>query len=311
MVSITPVNHTSHDTCNNNSNSFRGRSAARPLAYHDQDVATSARRHRNCSSKNIAHTVRHSQCYRRTRHRPQHHAPGSSVLVVLAIFLTCSPSLAEAFVSVTATRRALSVSSTSLDANVDCCGDPGVASGSRARGRRIFRTPLASSLPSQSLRKLDCPQNTRRGASAPLRTSVAGDSSAASTGTQNKNIRDSDDDTMETVEGTVTTVAVGSQEIGSDTKNKKRRREKKLIRVHSVAEMHKQLAEGKSLFDLDARGDALEILQAREDEHPVLGVLRNRTEAGTVAGSHADGFKVCSCVCVCPFLWIVLDVWVP
>eukprot|EP00752_Nemacystus_decipiens_P006162 g5559.t1 len=49
---------------------------------------------------------------------------------------------------------------------------------------------------------------------------------------------------------------------------------------------------GKTLFDLDARGDSQAMLEAREDDHPVLEVLRDRLKAGTKPGSHGDGLKV-------------------
>ncbi|CAM9547154.1 unnamed protein product [Ectocarpus sp. 6 AP-2014] len=56
--------------------------------------------------------------------------------------------------------------------------------------------------------------------------------------------------------------------------------------------MRTLLADGKSLFDLDARGDSQAMLEAREDEHPVVEVLRKRVKAGTKPGSHGDGLKV-------------------
>ncbi|CBJ30949.1 conserved unknown protein [Ectocarpus siliculosus] len=55
--------------------------------------------------------------------------------------------------------------------------------------------------------------------------------------------------------------------------------------------MRTLLADGKSLFDLDARGDSQAMLEAREDEHPVVEVLRKRVKAGTKPGSHGDGLK--------------------
>lgn len=86
-------------------------------------------------------------------------------------------------------------------------------------------------------------------------------------------------------------------------REKKQRKEQ--VRVSSVAEMDKLLWEGKSLFELDARGESQEMLEARQDEHPVLEVLRKRAAAGTVAGSHGDGFKVSSvgekCILSCSF----------
>lgn len=77
-------------------------------------------------------------------------------------------------------------------------------------------------------------------------------------------------------------------------REKKQKKEKERVRVSSVAEMDKLLWEGTSLFELDARGESQEMLEARQDEHPVLEVLRKRAAAGTVAGSHGDGFKVSS-----------------
>lgn len=75
---------------------------------------------------------------------------------------------------------------------------------------------------------------------------------------------------------------------------KKKKQKKERLRVTTAAEMRELLSEegGKTLFDLDARGDSQEMLEAREDEHPVIEAIRNRCKAGTKPGSHGDGLKV-------------------
>lgn len=78
----------------------------------------------------------------------------------------------------------------------------------------------------------------------------------------------------------------------AERKNKEKNEER--VRVTTSAEMERLLSEGKSLFDLDARGNSQEMLEGRGDEHPVLEVLRKRAKAGTKPGSHGDGLKVTS-----------------
>lgn len=83
---------------------------------------------------------------------------------------------------------------------------------------------------------------------------------------------------------------------GADTRKRKKKKKKKeeRIRVTTAAEMRKLLSEegGKTLFELDARGDSQAMLEARDDDHPVLEALRERLKAGTKPGSHEDGLKV-------------------
>ena len=78
----------------------------------------------------------------------------------------------------------------------------------------------------------------------------------------------------------------GEEESTDDDKKKKR------IRVNTLAEMTELLSQGASLFDPDARGDSQEMLEARQDDHPVLEALKRRAAAGTKPGSHGDGLKV-------------------
>lgn len=86
--------------------------------------------------------------------------------------------------------------------------------------------------------------------------------------------------------------ASATGEAGAPERKKKQKKER--IRVTTAAEMRKLLSEagGKTLFDLDARGDSQAMLEAREDDHPVLEALRSRLKAGTKPGSHGDGLKV-------------------
>lgn len=72
----------------------------------------------------------------------------------------------------------------------------------------------------------------------------------------------------------------------------KQKKGKDLLRVTSVTEMRQRLSEGRSLFELDARGDSQDMLEIRTDEHPVLQVMRERAKAGTRPGSRGDGLKV-------------------
>ncbi|CAM9416329.1 unnamed protein product [Scytosiphon promiscuus] len=79
-----------------------------------------------------------------------------------------------------------------------------------------------------------------------------------------------------------------------EAKKKKKRKKKERVRVTTAGEMRRLMSEegGMKLFELDARGDSQEMLEAREDEHPVLEVLRKRVKAGTTPGCHGDGLKV-------------------
>lgn len=81
---------------------------------------------------------------------------------------------------------------------------------------------------------------------------------------------------------------------GGVIKNKNRDKKPKTdrLRVTSAADLRRLLSEGRSLSDLDVRGDSQEMLERREDEHPVLELLRKRVEARRPPGSHGDGFKV-------------------
>lgn len=81
---------------------------------------------------------------------------------------------------------------------------------------------------------------------------------------------------------------------GAGTRKRKKKQKKERIRVTTADEMRKMLSDegGKTLFDLDARGDSQAMLEAREDDHPVLEALRNRLKAGTKPGSHGDELKV-------------------
>ncbi|CAM9223266.1 unnamed protein product [Discosporangium mesarthrocarpum] len=56
--------------------------------------------------------------------------------------------------------------------------------------------------------------------------------------------------------------------------------------------MESLLEGGTDLFDLDARGDSYDALLNREDEHPVLEVLRKRIAAGSKPGERRDNLKV-------------------
>ncbi|CAM9809024.1 unnamed protein product [Choristocarpus tenellus] len=78
---------------------------------------------------------------------------------------------------------------------------------------------------------------------------------------------------------------------GSDTL-RKGKEDKKRIRVTSEKEMCSLLEGGTELFDLDVRGDSYEVLRDREDEHPVLEVLRKRIASGSKPGKREDGLKV-------------------
>lgn len=88
--------------------------------------------------------------------------------------------------------------------------------------------------------------------------------------------------------------SAGLKEEGETTveRSAKEGKKKQLIRVSTAGEMCRLLSQGESLFDLDARGDSQDMLEAREDEHPVLEVIRKRAKAGTKPGSHGDGLKV-------------------
>ena len=88
-------------------------------------------------------------------------------------------------------------------------------------------------------------------------------------------------------------VAIAPKSRPSPHMTKPKKKTDDRVRVTTVAEMRQRLSEGRSLFELDARGDSQEILEARSDEHPVLKIMRKRAEAGTKPGSHGDGAKVC------------------
>jgi len=78
-------------------------------------------------------------------------------------------------------------------------------------------------------------------------------------------------------------------------RRKKRKRKDERVRVTTASEMKMLLSaeeRGMKLFDLDVRGESQEMLEAREDEHPVVEALRKRLKAGTKPGSHGDGLKV-------------------
>eukprot|EP00903_Cladosiphon_okamuranus_P016650 g15353.t1 len=105
------------------------------------------------------------------------------------------------------------------------------------------------------------------------------------------------DTAVEEKEGNTAVEAAAASGGGADTRkrrSRKKKREEARIRVTTADQMRELLSQegGKRLLDLDARGDSQAMLEAREDEHPVLEALRNRLKAGTKPGSHEDGLKV-------------------
>lgn len=194
----------------------------------------------------------------------------ASLLVLLALSFCASPrsTTVEAFVGLTvgtssSTRRA---GSYSADGGPTACNSKerrSRASPSLLRSRNSL--PLGSVAPASA-----AASSAAASPSPPL--AAAGDGSTVNGGG-----------------------SVAAEEEEESTDRKKR------IRVNTLAEMTELLSQGGSLFDLDARGDSQEMLEAREDEHPVLEVLKRRAAAGTKPSSHGDGLKV-DMSCFCAFL---------
>lgn len=176
------------------------------------------------------------------------------VLIVLTLWESPSSTTVHAFVGLTA-RSAPPVGGRCNDA--------------------VTRHGLASS-------RSRCPLQTRDRAPAAAAAAAAPGAEVADTPVEEK-------------EGTTAAEAAAAASGGraDKTRERKKKKEEERIRVTTAAEMRELLSEGgKTLFDLDARGDSQAMLEAREDEHPVLEALRNRLKAGTKPGSHGDGLKV-------------------
>lgn len=139
------------------------------------------------------------------------------------------------------------------------------------------RRPLGSSSGSSSVGG-----SSRRARPARAATTTTASSDA-------DGVRTASSDELVDAAAGATSSAQGEQ--GTTKKQKKKKKER--LRVTTAAEMRRLVSEGggMKLFDLDARGDSQDMLEAREDEHPVLEVLRERVEAGTKPGSHGDGLK--------------------
>lgn len=178
----------------------------------------------------------------------------------------------EAFVSLASTPTATTAARHS-SGTLGLCNDVSSSSSSTDSIWKQQRSPRALQLLLQPSRSND--ERPRRSLAVPPLASVAasgGDSSEV-------------------------TASTGGTETGSKSKRKKgkgskKKQDEERVKVTTVAEMRKLLSEGKGLFELDARGDSQEMLEGREDDHPVLEVLRKRANAGTKPGSHGDALKV-------------------
>lgn len=179
------------------------------------------------------------------------------VLLVLSLW-SSSPSIGvEAFVGLAATTPTVRSN--------------GLCSNHVASVRRNVRQHRPSGLPLASV-----PSAGAGAAASPAASSV---SAAPDAGTD--------------VADKVVAEAETESETASVAKGSKRQEDKQeRIRVSTAGEMKRLLSAGKTLFELDARGDSQEMLEGREDEHPVLEALRKRAKAGTKPGSHGDGLKV-------------------
>lgn len=195
---------------------------------------------------------------RRRRHPS---TPTSSVLIVLVLtFLACSPLAVEAFVS----RLVLSrLPDGRVRAYAPSAGRCTLSARLSSQGERRRFMPFVSSVLSGS-------DGRGGGVGVALGTRVA--------------------------PRMVTAAATPGCKAKEDIlihKDKRKRSKSDRLRVTTPADFRRLLSEGKSLTELDVRGDSQELLESREDEHPVLELLRKRVEAGTQPGSHGDGFKVC------------------
>lgn len=190
----------------------------------------------------------------------------ASLLVLLALSCCAShrTTTVEAFVGVTVT------TSGTRRAGFRCTDDRLIARSTTLPERRSRTSPPL--LRSRS--------SFARGSVAP----AAAASSAASSSFP-PSLSSAATDGASTTDGGGVVADAGQKESTDDKKER-------LIRVNTLAEMTELLSQGKSLFDLDARGDSQEMLEARQDVHPVLEVLTRRAAAGTKPGSHGDGLKV-------------------
>lgn len=200
--------------------------------------------------------------HRHTRkHNHAIHSSRSTACLLVLLALSCCvyprSMTVEAFVGLTAV-----TTSDTRHVGFRCTSD-GLTARSTASPER--RSRVSPSLP-------------RSRSSLPLR-SVAPAAAAASSAASSSSPPSS------AADGGSVVAEAGEEESADDDK-------KKRIRVNTLAEMTELLSQGASLFDLDARGDSQEMLEARQDDHPVLETLKRRAAAGTKPGSHGDGLKV-------------------
>lgn len=251
-----------------------------------------------------------------------HTRTSSSVLIFLVLsFFACSPSSTYAFVSLTSSptvayrRYILNKRLPRFASSRGGGGGDGKDAGSYPHDRTLMllKTPPP---PCSPLQPLKLQQRNRHRLLLPALAAGAsggnddsrdtcGTNAGAHTTMQKSSVAGGDDcgsvarvaigqeaETRGGAEAAKQLQGIGGSSGGATQQKRRKRKEKDLVRVFTVAEMDELLAGGASLFDLDARGQSQKMLEGRQDEHPVLEVLRKRAAAGTVAGSHGDGLKV-------------------